>query len=1564
MSDWGVLGLDGDPTPGDPDAVRDMAVRLRQQAALAENNTARLRAVAAGGGELRMDGDYAASFTEALTELPDELAKLARAYRGCGDALHTYAGSLAEAKTQSGVALRDGADAHGRYQGALREVYALLPADRHVRLWPREEMSEPSIGTATADLETPGLREQIQTAARRGQAADADRARAAAVARQAAGLRDGAARTCADGIGKALDDSGIKNKSWFRKAFDAVSAPFRSWDAFVGLCRNVAMVAGVVALFVSGPIGLALVAVAVVAGAAVLADTLSKYARGQASLGQLALDGLGVLPGGRGVVSLARLGRGAKLVGAALRGGGTALAARGRNMMSLAGSAMSKMREKAVEAAKRILRQDPVDVASGDVVLTQTDVELPGLLPLTLSRTHISSYRLGTWFGRSWTSTLDQRIEVDDDGGVCFATADGMVLVYPAAAADAGGLVLPVEGPRWPLTRDADGAYTISDPGRGWTWRFATPATSNGSRPWGDPVQWPLAALTDRNGHRIDVVYDGDGAPVEVVHSGGYRIGVQTEEHRVVGLMLLGSGRGSAESAGSGGTATETELARFGYDEAGDLTEVVNSSGQPLRFGYDGDGRMVMWADRNGTEYRYTYDGAGRCVATDGSGGFMTGRLRYDTDQRIITVVDSFGHATVYRINDAVQVEALTDPLGHTTVYAWDRYDRKLAETDPLGRTTRYAYDADGNLAELVRPDGNRVSVDWNGLRLPVAVVAPDGARWEREYDDRGNLTAVTDPAGAQTTFAYDDRGRLTTMTDALGNVRRIETDDAGLPVAVVDPLGAVTAYRRDAFGRVVAVTDPLGGVTQYGWTVEGKLTSRTTPDGAVERWTYDGEGNLVEHVDAAGLVTRTEATHFDLPSARTTPDGARLEFAYDTELRLAAVTNPQGLVWRYDYDPAGNLVRETDFNGRILAYAYDAAGQLVERTNGVGETIRFARNPLGDVVEKRGPDGVTTFAYDAAGRVVRAANPDADCVFRRDALGRVTEETCNGRTVASAYDALGRRVRRVTPSGADSRWDYDENDLPVALHTAGRTLRFAHDAAGRQVERSLDTGVVLAQGWDASHRLLSQTVTAGGPGTARQARLVQRRDYTYSPDGYVTEIDDMLAGLRRYDLDPARRVTAVRSGSGREERYAYDAAGNITDASWPTRAQPDGLDASAQGGREYAGTLIRRAGNVRYEHDAQGRMILRQQKRLSAKPRTWRYDWDSDDRITGVTTPDRTRWRYLYDPFARRIAKQRLADDGTVAEQIDFAWDGTVLAEQTHTVGGVPAGQVTVWEWEPDSFRPLTQSERRPLACSTSRYADGAESPDGGHLNGRTRLGDGVGSDGADQAWYDARFHAIVTDLVGTPTELVDPGGDLAWHARTTLWGNRLLPADGDVDCPLRFPGQYHDAETALNYNYHRHYDPTTARYNANDPLGLAPAPNPHVYVLNPLSWLDPLGLAPYPSASTNGVNVARQVPVTNVDHVIAETAAGRGNLTSKFTLTADEALDAGQRWLGSNYSELGKAGSGVFRSADGLRQFRMDASSISGQHAPGVPHVHLELFGVAGSKRPIVNNHIPFIG
>lgn len=1437
MSEWQVLDLNGDPTPGDPGRIRELVGRLHQQTELIDRNVSRLRSVSADGGDLRMEGDYAPKFREVLSELPDELAKLGKAYRGCGTALSTFASSLEAAKAKSGTALRQGRDAHDQHQGALREIRSLLPPDRQATFATGLGPNDSLVEAAIADLNE-SVKAQVRIAARRARLAESDQDRARRLALEAARLRGEAENHCANGIKDALNDSGIKNKSWWRKAWDTVSKPFRSWDDFVKLCGTVAMVAGVVALFISGPIGWALMAAALVAGAVVFGDTLAKFASGKAGLGELAFSALGLIPGGRGVVSLAKLGRG--LVGMA-RGLGSAGKLVGGSLRNLRGTfsairgGISNLRQSAVPVNLRRCVGDPIDVATGEMVLQQTDVELPGVLPLVLTRTHLSSYRVGRWFGPSWTSTMDQRLEVDATG-VCYAAEDGTLLVYPTPIG--AEPVWPEEGPRRPLVH-SDSGYTITDPERGVVLHFATAA---------DMTVLPLTAITDRNGHRVDLDYAPNGALAEIRHSGGYRIQVETTDELITALHLLGGNNG-----------THVTLVRYRYDKAHRLTEVINSSGLPLRFDYDADGRMTRWADRNGTEYRYTYDDDdGQCVRTSGSAGCLDGSFAYDRDNQVTVTTDSLGHVTQFHLNEAFQIVREVDPLGHTTVSEWDRYDRLLARTDPLGRTTRYTYDQAGNLVAVTRPDGSRATAAYNDLGLPVITTDPDGAAWQRAYDERGNLIAVADPLGAITSYAYDERGHLTAVTDALGHIRHVETNAAGLPIAVTDPLGAVTMYGRDAFGRVVSVTDPVGGIIRLGWTLEGKQSWRTLPDGATDRWTYDGEGNQIEHVDALGQLTHTEMTHFDLPAAQTGPDGARLAFSYDTELRLVAVANPQGLIWRYDYDPAGNLVRETDFNGRVLTYTHDPAGQLVARTNGAGQTTHYTHDLLGNIIEQRADDTAATFAYDPAGRLSRATNGDADVTFDRDPLGRVLAETCNGRTVISTYDILGRRTSRRTPSGAESAWEYDPNNQPLALHTAGQTLHFAYDPAGREVERRLGEGTVLAQTWDPNHQLLSQTLTAGGPlssppepasgpllgrpesasgpspgrpESARDARLVQRRSYAYRPDGYVTSIDDHLSGTRRFDLDPTGRVTAVH-GAGWTERYAYDPAGNITHAIWPSPPQAGILETEAQGEREYTGTLIRRAGNVRYRHDAQGRVTLRQQKRLSAKPRTWHYTWDADDRLVAVTTPDGQRWQYLYDPLGRRIAKQRLSEDNaTVVEQVDFTWDGIVLAEQTrmHRSGDtVTSNQSSTlsWNYEPYTFIPVTQTELTSLR-------------------------------GAPQEWVDQRFYAIITDLIGTPTELVEANGNLVGDARAALWGVALSRLAGDVHCPLGFPGQYHDLEIGLHYNFYRYYNPEVARYVSSDPLGLDGGGDPHAYVPNPKQWLDPLGLVPCVKAVLKGENL-----------------------------------------------------------------------------------------------------------
>ncbi|MBU3061199.1 hypothetical protein KO481_06640 [Nocardia sp. NEAU-G5] len=113
------------------------------------------------------------------------------------------------------------------------------------------------------------------------------------------------------------------------------------------------------------------------------------------------------------------------------------------------------------------------------------------------------------------------------------------------------------------------------------------------------------------------------------------------------------------------------------------------------------------------------------------------------------------------------------------------------------------------------------------------------------------------------------------------------------------------------------------------------------------------------------------------------------------------------------------------------------------------------------------------------------------------------------------------------------------------------------------------------------------------------------------------------------------------------------------------------------------------------------------------------------------------------------------------------------------------------------------------------------------------------------DQSSIDRSFYAIVTDLAGTPTELITSStGQTVAAAVSNLWGKTSWR--GYASTTLRFPGQIYDPETEIHYNHHRYYDPDTGRFTTTDPLGLAPSSNPFTYPHNSTIWSDPLGLTP----------------------------------------------------------------------------------------------------------------------
>jgi RHS repeat-associated protein len=122
-----------------------------------------------------------------------------------------------------------------------------------------------------------------------------------------------------------------------------------------------------------------------------------------------------------------------------------------------------------------------------------------------------------------------------------------------------------------------------------------------------------------------------------------------------------------------------------------------------------------------------------------------------------------------------------------------------------------------------------------------------------------------------------------------------------------------------------------------------------------------------------------------------------------------------------------------------------------------------------------------------------------------------------------------------------------------------------------------------------------------------------------------------------------------------------------------------------------------------------------------------------------------------------------------------------------------------------------------------------------------------------------DAMIH---NDHLGTPQKLTDSTGAVVWSADYKPFGEATVTVS-TITNNLRFPGQYFDAETGLNYNYFRDYNSAIGRYLEPDPLLLPFVRNTETYFLvsyfattpdrfhayvyvgnNSINWIDSKGL------------------------------------------------------------------------------------------------------------------------
>lgn len=1040
----------------------------------------------------------------------------------------------------------------------------------------------------------------------------------------------------------------------------------------------------------------------------------------------------------------------------------------------------------------------PVDVATGTLFHEFEDFVLPGRVPLIFGRRYSSALTdaVGGMFGPGWASPLEMRILQDLDG-YRMVDADGETEIEFEdldGEVDAGGTVrdpgsfseLRRDGDRLVVTRWNPEDYEVV--------RFIFPMGKAGE--W-----WPLASREDPEGQGYDIHWDRAGRvrAVRLRREGrGFRL--ETDGRgRVSDVYLTRRVRENADGL-EPLVERERRILRYEYDANGRLARFIDPEGHSSAYEYDSNGRMVRETNIGGMVYTFRYDEQGRCVETSGANDFGKNILEINEVARVTEVTDSLGNTTLYEWNESGQVTRTISPLGNVSATEYDDDGRIVARISPEGGATAFEYDGRGDRVAVTSPSGAVTRYVYNDDHQVVAVTDPAGHLWRREYDEFGRVSAVVNPLEERLSYFYGGRGDLLSMVDNGGNRRRFEWDEFGNLVLATDWLNHPTTYVYDEEGQLVALRDPLGNETAARLDALGRVVEIRLPDGATRRFHWDPYDQLTRYEDENGAVTRWGYEACGLLEKVSRPTGGRIAFAWSTEPgQLLAVTNERGEHYRFEYDADGRLVQETDFGGRETRYEYDKDGNVSAIRDAAGNRTEVTRNADGAVTQIEHDDGSKVqYEYDDRGLLIAADNGDCPVAREYDPVGRLVKEIQGAHEIRSVYDSLGNRSRRESSLGHETDFSWDANGQIAAISQAGHNpIRFQYDAAWNETARFVDGGVRISQQYDNRMRRTEQRVT-GAPGGKPGAVSVDpgpvvERKYQYDPAGNLTDIADARWGRIAYRYDASGRIVGSRFAAGFEERFQYDAADNLVG-----RKKASGFIEDS-GGRppmldrlDYGpGNLLVEADGARYEYDELGQLV-----RKIEGEKTTRFEWNRSGQLVGITLPDGDRWQYRYDAFSRRVEKRG------PSEAVGFVWDGDVVLHEIRGNGsGDAEADIVHWEFEPDGFAPISKME-------------------------------------------DGNSYYCVNDVAGNPRELVGEDGELVWAALFTTWGEVHEERVSKVDCPIRFQGQWFDAETGLHYNRFRYYNSKVGRFVSLDPIRLSNGSNDYFYSINTTGWIDPFGL------------------------------------------------------------------------------------------------------------------------
>ncbi len=767
---------------------------------------------------------------------------------------------------------------------------------------------------------------------------------------------------------------------------------------------------------------------------------------------------------------------------------------------------------------------EPVDLATGLFVMEKTDLYLPDVVPLALTRTYRSSDNGVRPFGIGSTHPYD----------LWFADQQGIPLHVDLILPDGGKIrYVQVAG--------------------GWE-HWTTPTAFYGSK------------IT------FDTAYElrlRDGTVFEFPQAGPLRR-IRDRFGNAITITRTGGITGNIAKI----TAPHGRFIEFTYDTSNRITQARDNLGRTVGYEYDAAGRVWKVTDAKGGVTEYTYDAAHRMLTVKDPRNIVYLTNEYDTSGRVYrqTQADAGVYQFNYTADGSGQITQtdVTNPRGYIRRVAFNsaRYPitdiRALGQaveqvtthtrlsgsqlpetvTDELGRATRFEYDSTGNVTSVTRLHGTADAKTTTFTYEPTfgllaSVTDPLNHTTSLAYDQLGRLTSVTDALGHQTTFTSNGGGQVLSITNGLSQTTSFAYELGDL-VQVTTPLGHSQTRWVDVAGRVRRVTDAKGATTTFEYDNLNQATKITDPLAGETTFTYDGNGNLLVLTDARNKATTWTYNSMDRVQTRTDPLSRQESFAYDLMGNLTSWTDRKNQVTTYTYDA---LDRQT-FAGfgttgppptyqSSISYTYDSGDRLIQVVDSASGTITRGYDLLDRLTSETTPEGSISYTYDGADRRATMTVAGQTAVsYTFDNADRLTGVTQGSANVSIAYDNANRRTSLTLPNSAVMEYGYD-----TGSSLTGITYKLGTQTLGTLTYSYNPNGQRTAIGGTWARTNLPAALTSASYDNANQIAMFGGTTFTYDPNGNLTG-----DGTRTYTWNARNQMISLNGPVSAS--FQYDALG------------------------------------------------------------------------------------------------------------------------------------------------------------------------------------------------------------------------------------------------------------------------------------------------------------------------------------------------------------------------------------------------------------------------------------